>query len=106
MLDRFENTRPVAISDIDGHSCWVNTRALQVLGFGVNTPDPLGGRIVREENGFPRGMLFESASEQIPEPVLPPGVDFQQVMIQAGERLNRLGITSLSNNGISLEHLE
>ncbi len=106
MLDQFEQQRPVAISDIDGHTCWVNSKALELLGYTASTPDPVGGQIVKDSRGEPTGLLLEAASETIPDPVLPPGMDFKQVMLDAGDRLNRLGITSLSNNGISLEHLE
>ncbi len=106
MLDQFEKQRPVAISDIDGHTCWVNSKALEMLGYTADTADPVGGQIVRDGRGEPTGLLLEAAAETIPDPALPPGMDFKQVMLNAGEKLNRMGITSLSNNGISPEHLD
>lgn len=105
-LDEIESRRPVAITDIDGHSCWVNTRALQVMGYTAGTPDPVGGRILRETDGAPNGMLLEEAYSPVPAPVLPAGMDFRQAMRDAGAKLNRMGVTSLSNNGIQPEHLD
>jgi len=61
-LDAVENKRPVAIIDIDGHSCWVNTRALEKAGYHQNTIDPQGGTIMRDKQGHPTGILFEKAS--------------------------------------------
>ena len=106
ILDGIENRRPVAITDIDGHSCWVNSKALHAMGYTADTPDPVGGRILREADGTPNGMLLEEAYNRVPAPVLPAGMDFRQVMRSAGARLNRMGITSLSNNGIEPEHLD
>jgi predicted amidohydrolase YtcJ len=50
-LDIVESRRPVAISNIDGHSYWVNTLALEKIGYCAGTPDPLGGKIMRDELG-------------------------------------------------------
>ena len=83
MLDRYETKRPVAITDIDGHSCWVNSRALELLGVDAGTPDPVGGQILRDAGGAPTGLLLENAAAPVPETELPAGMDFRQVMLQA-----------------------
>jgi hypothetical protein len=47
-LDAVVSDRPVIIKAIDGHSAWVNTRALETAGVTKDTPDPPGGHIVRD----------------------------------------------------------
>ena len=61
-LDAIFGETPVMLSTIDGHADWVNTAALAAAGITAATPDPDGGRIVRDEHGSPTGVLLESAS--------------------------------------------
>ena len=49
----------------DGHSIWVNSIALQITDITRDTPDPEGGRILRDEAGNPTGVLQENAAEAI-----------------------------------------
>ena len=72
LLDAVVPDRPAVMRCADGHSSWVNSRALEIAGIGRDTPDPENGRIVRDENGQPTGALLEAAahlvSVHIPEP--------------------------------------
>ena len=64
-LDRVFGERPVALPSVDGHSVWANSAGLRAVGIDHNTPDPVGGRIDRDEAGEPTGWLFESAMDEI-----------------------------------------
>ena len=65
-LDAVVPDRPVYLESYDGHAAWVNSRALALAGVTVATPDPAGGRIVREADGrTPAGALLEEASELV-----------------------------------------
>jgi predicted amidohydrolase YtcJ len=55
----------------DGHTVIANTRAIEAAGVSASTPDPDGGMIDREEDGFPAGPFRESAA-QLPLGALPP----------------------------------
>lgn len=59
-IDAVTGARPVMIADQLGHSYIVNSAAMALAGLTGKTPDPPGGRIVRE-NGAPTGMLRETA---------------------------------------------
>lgn len=62
-LDRVVPERPVVLSDIDGHSTWVNTKALELAGITRDSEVPPGGEIVLDpETGEPTGILLEGAS--------------------------------------------
>jgi len=61
MLDSLVPERPAYLSSADGHSAWVNTRALTLAGLTRRTRDPAKGRIERDAAGAPAGTLRESA---------------------------------------------
>jgi len=71
-LDDVVPDRPAVMRCADGHTTWVNSRALSLAGIGRDTKDPENGKIVREENGEPTGALLEAAgslvSRVIPKP--------------------------------------
>ncbi|CAA7271688.1 unnamed protein product [Cyclocybe aegerita] len=62
MLDALNTTRPILVIATNQHNVWVNTRGLAVLNITRDTPDIPGGRIVKDANGFPTGILEENAS--------------------------------------------
>lgn len=64
MIDAVVSDVPVYLDANDYHSCWVNSAALRELGITRDTPDPVGGRIGRRDDGEPDGMLFETAAQQ------------------------------------------
>jgi predicted amidohydrolase YtcJ len=60
-LDAIVPDRPAFFPNRDGHSAWVNTRALELAGIDRDTPDPADGRIERDPDGTPTGSLHEGA---------------------------------------------
>ncbi|SEF51871.1 hypothetical protein SAMN04489712_101282 [Thermomonospora echinospora] len=63
LLDRVCPDRPVYLINSDHHGAWVNTRALELAGIDAATPDPADGRIERDADGRPTGLLHEGAME-------------------------------------------
>lgn len=59
MLDDLD-PRPIFVDEKSLHSTWCNTAALQEMGV-QDMADPEGGKIYRDENGNPTGVLAESA---------------------------------------------
>ena len=62
-LDTVSGDRVAALSSVDGHTIWANSLALQRAGITRDTPDPVGGEIVRDPYGEPTGILRESAQD-------------------------------------------
>lgn len=54
------DSRPVFIDSMDLHSMWCNSAALEEMKVST-TPDLPGGKIHRDENGRPSGLLDEAA---------------------------------------------
>jgi predicted amidohydrolase YtcJ len=70
-LDDVVGRRPVYLPNRDHHSAWVSTATLELAGITAETPDPPGGRIERDVDGSPTGMLHEGAMDLV-ERVVPP----------------------------------
>jgi predicted amidohydrolase YtcJ len=94
-LDRIVADRPVFLSSRDGHSSWVNGRALEDAGITRNTPDPQDGRIERDDTGDPMGTLQEGAGSLVGRLVPPPPPDVTYRGLLKGQTyLHSLGITA------------
>lgn len=65
--------RPVWLARIDGHAGLANRRALELAGIERHTPDPSGGRIVRDIDGNPTGVLVDAATTLVTGQIPPPG---------------------------------
>jgi predicted amidohydrolase YtcJ len=65
LLDSLVPNQPAYLSGADGHSAWVNSRALQLAGVTRATRDPAQGRIERDARGEPSGTLRESAMDLV-----------------------------------------
>ena len=64
-LDEVMPDRPVYLVGYDGHTSWVNSKALAVTGITRDTPDPPNGWIVRDAEGEPTGALKEDADDLV-----------------------------------------
>ena len=60
-IDEVSGGHPVFLVRIDGHIAVANTRALQLGSVSLASRDPQGGKIDRNENGEPTGILRETA---------------------------------------------
>jgi len=95
VLDRLVADRPAILQSRDGHSAWVNTRALELAGLTVDTPDPDDGRIERDPDGSPSGTLHEGAMDLVRRliPDITPA-EFEEGLRLGQRHLHSLGITA------------
>jgi len=106
-LDQVVNDRPVVLERADGHAIVVNSIALERAGIDRNTPDPPGGRILKEPGGEPNGMLIDNAMELVQHLVPAPTDEQTSKALQAGaERSVRLGWTQLQIAGNSFHEVD
>jgi len=71
-IDQYTKDNPVLVSRVDGHMALANSNALETAEIDINTPDPVGGVIVRDsKSGMPTGILKDNAinlvSNKIPK---------------------------------------
>ena len=64
-LDRFSPDKPVVLERADGHAVVVNSLALELAGISSESLDPHGGRIEKDTNGQPTGMLIDRATSLV-----------------------------------------
>ncbi len=103
-LDEIVSDRPVYLSAMDGHSAWVNSKALEMAGVTKDTPDPQGGRIERNKKGEPSGTLREFASDLVYKIAPKPGVSEKLEGLQEALKiLNQFGITGFQDASVSTE---
>ncbi|MFB7709893.1 amidohydrolase [Streptomyces sp. NPDC056105] len=94
-LDALVPDRPAYLVNRDHHGAWVNSRALQAAGIDARTPDPADGRIERDADGAPTGMLQEGAANLIGR-LLPPVTLEQRItgLLRAQALMHSLGVTA------------
>ena len=71
-LDEVSGGHPVFLDRVDGHLAVANTRALQLAGITIASKDPQGGKIDRDENGQPTGILRDMAQQAVRAVIPPP----------------------------------
>ncbi|MFW6079936.1 MAG: amidohydrolase, partial [Gemmatimonadota bacterium] len=96
-LDRAVPDRPVALRSHDMHAWWVNGEALARAGIGPDSPDPPGGRIVRDPvTGEPTGELLEEAGRLVAERIpKPEDARLEAAVLEAQAELHRQGVTGV-----------
>ncbi len=94
LLDSVSKDRAL-IFEADGHTLWVNSKALELAKITRDTPDPKNGTIDRDANGEPVGALEESAMALV-EPLVPPpsAKDLEGAITYTVRLFNSMGITS------------
>ncbi|HEY5800457.1 MAG TPA: amidohydrolase [Burkholderiaceae bacterium] len=101
-LDAVVADRPAWLSRVDGHAGWANTRALQLAGITKDTKDPQGGRIERDANGNPTGVLVDAAMGLIDKVVPPASADeSRQALDAALATMAKMGLTGVHDAGVS-----
>ncbi|HKT60363.1 MAG TPA: amidohydrolase [Gemmatimonadales bacterium] len=87
---------PVYLDSLDVHAAWINSAALAAAGITRTTPDPYGGRIVRDAAGEPTGLLLERAVELLlPHLPEPPAAALDAALLDAQTEAHRLGLTGI-----------
>jgi predicted amidohydrolase YtcJ len=100
-LTRAVPDHPAVLARVDGHACWVNARALAAAGIGAGTPDPPGGRILRDGEGAPTGLLVDAAQDLVLGKIPPPTPAAIEAELLAGLReLAALGLTEVHDAGV------
>lgn len=70
-IDDLSPDNPVCIVHVSGHNVLVNSVAMTLTGVDDNTPDPDGGKFVRDEQSRLTGYAYDSAQQL----VVPTSVD-------------------------------
>ena len=106
-IDRVVTDRPVWLRRIDGHAGWANSATLKIAGIDDNTPDPVGGKIIRDDNGHATGILIDRAMGLVEKHVPQPGKsDIRAAIRAAVDALLAEGMTGVHDAGIDTMNAE
>jgi predicted amidohydrolase YtcJ len=106
-LDEVSGGHPVYLVRIDGHIAVANTRALQLGSITLASRDPQGGKIDRNENGEPTGVLRETAQEAVTSAIPKPTHDLRRQGIElALADLAQHGVTSAQDYSPNWENFQ
>jgi len=106
-LDEVVSDRPAIMRCADGHTSWVNSKALAMAGINKKTPDPPNGKIVRDKDGEPTGALLEEASSLVSRLIPEPTKEETLKALRLGmQEAATYGVTSVHGLGGEFEALE
>lgn len=106
---------PVVLYHASGHSLFANQKAMELAGISRETPDPRGGKMIRDGEGNPTGVFEERAMDPIrtlyseyldnlnEEEQLK---EWKAAFDLAQQECLKYGITSFQDAGLTYEELE
>jgi predicted amidohydrolase YtcJ len=102
-LDAVIADRPVWLERADNHANWGNTLAMTTAGVTAKTPDPAGGKIIRDAKGAPAGVFIDNAIALVGKVVPPPRPEDRDLaFIRAQEVLLAKGVTAVADMGTEM----
>lgn len=106
-LDAVSTRVGILLLDVDGHSVWANSRAIELAKIDKNTPDPSGGKIVRLDDGAPSGLFLETAADLVwsAMPETPKEV-VKNYILKGQDVTLEAGFTSADGGDVSLRTAE
>jgi predicted amidohydrolase YtcJ len=108
LIDAVVSDRPVYLSSSDGHTVWVNSKALELAHVTDATPNPPDGRIDRDpKTGAAIGSLQEGAASFVDKVLPDPTAAQRQAGLAYAVRLlNGFGITAIQDAAVYEEDLK
>ena len=106
-IDTVVTDRPVLLDRIDGHAVWANSKAMEIAGITDDTPDPIGGKIVRDANGKATGIFIDKAEDLLKAKIAKPDWDeIRETYRAAFSGLLPYGMTGVHDAGVSIREVE
>lgn len=107
ILDRVSPDNPVYLVRIDGHAAWVNKKAMDVAGITTETPDTVGGKILRDASGNPTGVFVDNAMSLVSRVLPPPSKkEMEEAISLAVRECLKNGLTGMHDMGVDSKEIE
>ena len=103
-LDAALPDRVIVLERVDGHALWVSSKTLALAGITKDTPDPPGGKIVRDARGEPTGVFVDNAMALVRAKLPQPDAAVIERRLRAAwAKAIAAGITGAHEMGITAE---
>jgi predicted amidohydrolase YtcJ len=103
-LSRAVPNNPVYLTRVDGHAALVNAKALELAQVTAATPDPSGGRFIRDSANNPTGVLVDNAQGIVGRVIPAPSrAELREQTLAAIGEANRWGLTGIHDAGVAPE---
>ncbi len=100
-LDAAIPDHPVFLRRVDGHAAVTNTLGLRIAGVTAATPDPEGGRIIRDAQGNPTGTFVDNAMDLVEDKIPAPTPEQRKArVLAAAKEIAANGLTEMHDAGI------
>jgi predicted amidohydrolase YtcJ len=96
ILDKVSTTKPIFVMNQSMHIAYVNHKAMEIAGISDSTPDPKGGKLLKDSKGRLTGVIYEVPAfylflNKIP---LPSQEIVEQAVSKVGQTLVSKGVTT------------
>jgi predicted amidohydrolase YtcJ len=106
-LDRAAPGRVVLLRRADGHALVASSKALEAAGVGPDTPEVEGGRIERDEEGMPTGILIDNAMALVAQLAADlKGDDRRPALSMGAKVMNAYGWTGVHNMSVNADDVQ
>ncbi|PLX33240.1 MAG: amidohydrolase [Clostridiales bacterium] len=98
-LDQISTDNPICFIRVCVHSAATNSKAIEIAGITKDTPQPVGGKFYRDENGEPTGIFSETARYMIYDMIPDAGVnEIKEMIMDAAKVASGYGVTSVQTD--------
>ena len=106
-LDRAVDNRPVWVVRIDGHAGLASSAAMRAARISAQTPDPPGGKILRNADGSPTGVFIDAAMDLVERVIPPPSRQVRRArIIEAARNIAARGLTAVHDAGVDQDTIQ
>ena len=106
-LDRAVENRPVWVVRIDGHAGLASSAAMRAARITAQTPDPQGGRILRNADGSPTGVFIDAAMDLVERVIPPPSRPVRRArIVEATRNIAARGLTGVHDAGVDQDTIQ
>jgi len=99
-LDSVSPNNPVYLRRACGHASWANSLAFEAAGVDANTEDPVGGEVLRRDNGDILGVVTDAAQSFFNSAIPPMNLEqLEELSLLAQGEFFRNGLTSVHDMG-------
>jgi predicted amidohydrolase YtcJ len=106
LLTRAAPDNPVVLTGLHTYAVWVNRKALEAAKINRDIPDPPNGKILRDAEGNPTGVLTDRAQPLVTHVVPPPTLEQRkEAIFAAAQECLRHGLTEVHDALVSADDI-